>query len=411
MGYLEAVYSVTRTFLPVLLLMFVAARASGQDQSDPSSQARVHIGPLALSPAISLTNAGVDNNVFNEPSDASPKSDFTMTVQPKVDLWLHLGRSLLIGNVTEDLVYYHTYSEQRSANNLDKLGLLAPLTRITFRANVEYLNTNDRPGFEIDLRPHRTELTYDGAVELRLLSKTFFGVRGARQKVDYDATDVFQSANLQTELNRTVTSEALTVRHQLTTLTSLTFEAGKQHDRFEFNRLRDADSTVITGGVLFDPFALLKGSAKVGYRDFEPVVAGLPSFKGTTVAVDLSYIALGSTKVTVNASRDINYSFDVNQPYYVQTGGTLAVTQQIFGPVDVVGRVGAQRLDYRDRSGAVLAVPDRTDHVHSYGVGIGYHLGSDLRVGFNVDQSHRTSAISDRQYDDLRYGTAVTYGF
>ena len=401
----------TRKLSLMALLMFVTARASGQDQPDPASQARVHLGPLAFSPAISLTNAGVDNNVFNAPSDASPKSDFTMTVQPKVDLWLHLGRSLVIGNVTEDLVYYRTYADERSANNFDKVSLLVPLTRIIFKGDVSYLNTNDRPGFEIDTRPHRTELVYDGAVELRMLSKTFIGVRAARQTVDYDATDTFAGANLQNELNRTVTSQALTVRHQLTPLTSLTFDAGKQHDRFEFNPLRDSDSTTFAGGVLFDQFALLKGSATLGYRDFEPLVAGLPDFKGLTVAVDLSYVALGSTKVTVVAARDINYSYDVNQPYYVQTGGMLAVTQQIYGPVDVVGRLGAQRLDYRDRAGAVVSVKGRTDYVHSYGGGIGYHLGSDIRVGFNVDQVHRTSALTDRQYDDFRYGTAVTYGF
>ena len=37
-------------------------------------------------------------NVFNDPSDASPKSDFTMTIEPKTDIWLHVGRSLVTGS-------------------------------------------------------------------------------------------------------------------------------------------------------------------------------------------------------------------------------------------------------------------------------------------------------------------------
>ena len=401
-----------REFLLIALLSLAATSAfARQDPTDPSSQAKVRIGPLALSPAIALTNAGVDNNVFNDPNDASPKSDFTMTVEPKVDTWLHLGRSLVIGNVTEDLVYYNKYASQRSANSLVKVGLLVPLTRITLKGNVGYINTKDRPGFEIDARVLHTELDYDGAVELRALSKTFIGVRAERQTVSYDNTAVFAGANLQNELNRTVLIQALTLRYQLTPLTSLTFDGGKEQDRFEFDPLRNSDSTTITGGVLFDQFALLKGSAKFGYRDFRPLVAGLPGYKGSTASVDLSYIALGSTKVSVTAARDVQYSYDVNQPYYVQTGGTLSVTQQIFGPVDIVGRVGIQRLNYRDRAGAVVAVSDRADYVHSYGGGIGYHLGGDIRIGFNVDQAHRTSAVSARQYDDLRYGAAVTYGF
>lgn len=409
-GALSGVCCVMRKLFLIALLSLAAARASAQDQADPSSQARVRIGPLALSPAISLTNAGVDNNVFNEPNDASPKSDFTMTVQPKVDVWLHLGRSLVTGNVTEDLVYYRKYTNQRSANSAYKVGVLVPLTRIAFKGNAGFISTKDRPGFEIDARVLRTELSYDGAVELRALSKTFIGVKAERQRVNYDQNDFFAGASLQNELNRTITMRALTLRHQLTPLTSLTFDAGKQQDRFAFNPLRDSDSTTISAGVLFDQFALLKGSARFGYRDFEPLVAGLPNYKGSTAAVDLSYVALGSTKVTVGAARDINYSYDINQPYYIQTGGTLSITQQIFGPVDVVGRVGAQRLDYRDRAGAVIAVAGRTDYIRSYGGGVGYHLGRDVRIGFNVDKQHRTSALDARTYDGLKYGMAVTYG-
>src|ERR1039458_3542070 len=133
-----------REFLLIALLSLAATSAfARQDPTDPSSQAKVRIGPLALSPAISLTNAGVDNNVFNDPNDASPKSDFTMTVEPKVDTWLHLGRSLVIGNVTEDLVYYNKYASQRSANSLVKVGLLVPLTRITLKGNRSEEHTSE----------------------------------------------------------------------------------------------------------------------------------------------------------------------------------------------------------------------------------------------------------------------------
>ena len=99
--------------LLVAVLMSIAPRAFAQGAQDPWSRARVHLGPLALSPAISLTNAGIDTNVFNEPTVAGPKRDFTMTVQPKADVWLRLGRSLISGNATEDLVYYRTYANQR----------------------------------------------------------------------------------------------------------------------------------------------------------------------------------------------------------------------------------------------------------------------------------------------------------
>jgi len=76
----------------------------------------------------------------------------------------------------------------------------------------------------------------------------------------------------------------------------------------------------------------------------------------------------------------------------------------------VTARAGAQLLDYRDRADALPAISNRVDHVHSYGGGVGYHFGKDTRIGFNIDQQNRSSAVSGRQYSGLRFGTSVTYG-
>jgi hypothetical protein len=56
-------------------------------------------------------------------------------------------------------------------------------------------------------------------------------------------------------------------------------------------------------------------------------------------------------------------------------------------------------------------VPDRIDQIRSYGGSIGYRLGNDIRIGFNVDQQHRSSPVFNRDYHGLRFGTSVTYGF
>ena len=397
-------------FLAAALSM-LAARASAQGPPDPAASARVHIGPLAMSPTLALTNAGIDSNVFNEPNQASPKSDFTMTVEPKTELWLHVGRSLVSGAVTEDLVYYQKYTNQRSANSSFKVGLLVPLTRLAFRANAAYLNTKDRPGFEIDARAKRQELFYDGSIEVLALSRTSIGVKATRQTVKFASDEVFRGANLQNELGRKIMGEWLTLRHELTPLTSITLDVGRQRDRFDESPLRDSDSRQVNVGVHFDPFALLKGGATIGYRDFKPLLSGIPPYQGLTAGVDLSYVALGATRLSVQASRDVQFSFDINRPYYIQTGVSVSLAQQIFGPVDVVGRVGAQQLDYRIRAGAPEADTAPTDYIRTYGGGIGYHIGKDVRIGFNIDKSRRTSPAVGREYEALRYGAAVTYGF
>ena len=100
-----------------------------------------------------------------------------MTVAPAANLWLRLGPSWLRGNIKEDLVYFQTYSSQNSANTSFSMDWVMPFNRLTLNPGLAYLNTNDRPGFEIDARAPRVETDYNGILELRLASKTFVGAR------------------------------------------------------------------------------------------------------------------------------------------------------------------------------------------------------------------------------------------
>jgi putative beta-barrel porin BBP2 len=393
--------------------LIVAPRVTAQvlpvGEPDPA-KVRLRIGPLWVNPTIQLTNLGVDTNVFNAATDESPQQDFTLTAEPRADLWLRMGRTWITGNIGEQIVWYQKFDSERSVNGRYQVGWNVPLNRITFNVDGSFLNTRERPGFEIDKRSQRIEKGVDAAVEVRALSKTYFGVRASRLSVDFDKDALFLDSNLHFELNRVSTTGGLTVRHQLTPLTAVTLDVTRIQDRFEFSPLRDSNSTEIAATVKFDPFALIKGSASVGYRDFQPLQPGLPDYQGGTAAVDLSYTLLGTTRFGFTATREVQYSFDINQPYYLLTGVTGSIAQQVFGPVDVVGRVGADRLAYRDRVGAAIAASNRTDTVRIYGAGVGYHLGTDLRIGVNVDHQRRNSPLLNRQYDGLRYGMSVTYG-
>jgi hypothetical protein len=215
-------------------------------------------------------------------------------------------------------------------------------------------------------------------------------------------------------LSRKSMTTGFQIRHQATPLTAFAVNVNKSKETFDYNPLRDSTSTQITGSVTFDPFALIKGNATVGYRSFQPS-ADLPPFQGLTLAVNLSYAVFGTTRFTVGMSRDIQYSYQETQPYYLQTGVQGSIAQQIFGPFDVVARGAYASLAYRDREGLELLrgatiITDRVDTHRSYGVGAGYHMGKDLRLGFNVDHVDRVSPIASRQYSDTLFGSQITYG-
>ena len=384
--------------------------AIGDGGPDPT-KVRVRIGPLWVNPSVSMTNLGIDQNVFNDTPDKTPKRDFTATVVPAAELWLGFGRSWLTGTVREEVTWYQKYAAERSVGNTYVVGWKVPLNRLIFNVGAAYATPKGRPGYEIDARAQRKEITYSGGLEIRALSKTLFGVRADRDSVRFDNQAVFLDVNLRDALNRVTTTYGVSIRHELTPLTSLSVSATRSQDRFELSPSRDADSTAVVGTISLDPYALITGSARVGYRDFRPLGPGLDEYKGSTASADLSYTLLGTTRFTFKALRDVQYSYDVTQPYYLETGVDGSGAQQLFGPVDIVGRGGLHQLAYRDQAGAVVLVTDRVDHVRSYGGGLGFHMGKDLRLGFDVDKIKRESDVAARRYDNLKFGTSFTYNF
>jgi hypothetical protein len=369
----------------------------------------LRFGPFWVAPRLALTNAGIDTNVFNEPDAQGPERDFTVTLTPSADLWLRTGPTWVFGTVREDIVWFKEFESERSLNSLLRAGWLVPLNRLTFNISTGWTHTNERPGYEIDARAERRERDLSGAAEYRTFSRTRLGVRAERRRIEFEEGETFDGVDLRQELTRTQTAFAAIVRHELTPLTTLTFSLDREQDRFVYSPLRDSDTGRFQAGFDFDPDALISGTARLGYRDFDPADAGVPGYSGLTASVNVGYVALDAIRLGVQMMRDVEYSYDDSQPYYLQTGFTGSLTVQVYGPFDVESRFGRQRLSYRMRGG-IEPPGDRVDRVRTYGGGVGYRFGPDLRIGFNIDHYERTAEVASRAYDGLRYGAAATYG-
>ena len=141
-----------------LAWLALAAAASAQTTDGDPTNAKMHFGPLLMTPSIAVTNIGIDTNVFYEPGFADPKQDFTLTMTPRADLWLRAGRTLFSAFVKEDLVWYRTYASERSANESAAVTWRVPLdgswrrpaTAISTRASgQDSRSTHDRSGRSI----------------------------------------------------------------------------------------------------------------------------------------------------------------------------------------------------------------------------------------------------------------------
>jgi hypothetical protein len=56
-----------------------------------------------------------------------------------------------------------------------------------------------------------------------------------------------------------------------------------------------------------------------------------------------------------------------------------------------------------------MAAPERTDRIRTFGIGGGYRIGTDKRIGFTVDRDQRRSILEGRTYTGFRFGLSMTY--
>ena len=368
-----------------------------------------------MNPAVTFGNVGVDENVFNDPTD--PKRDFTMTISPKATVWLPFLGTWFTGEVNEDVVWYQKYASERSGNDTYSLNWKVPLSRVTFNAFGSRRSTHERPGFEIDARAPHSQNNYSAAVGFSFLTSTSLDITAGQELTRYDEAATFKNVNLHDELNLTTTSIAIGLSKKVTPLTTATVSFGRKQDRFPFNPTRDSDSIEARATMKFDAVALLKGNFTIGYTSLSPRSPDvIPGFSGLTMAANLSYTLYDVTKFSFKADRGVQNSYDIATPYYVQAGFNLEIAQQVFARLDMVGRGGIEHLNYRNRLDVVdpidvVGLTRGTDRLVTYGVGIGYHLGRATRIGISYDQTRRESPVASRRFERPNIGTSLTYDF
>lgn len=395
------------------LQMTIAALASAQgllqqpQLPDPEATGRFRLGFIRFTPSIALTNLGVDTNVFNELED--PKEDFTLSIGPQAEFWSRLGpRARLYGNVGMHYDYFQKYDSQRSFGTSDALRLDVDLGRLMPFVDGLYTNTRTRPGFEIDERARFENLSGRAGVSIRVQSKTKLLLWARESQFRYDDGAEFQSASLSRALDRDSSTYGGGAQVELTPLTTLLVDVETGKDRFLRSPGRDADTYRVLSGFTFKPFALINGTVALGYRNFETLSPLVPDFGGFVAQVNLGY-TLRATRFGGTYDRDVTYSFQNTEPYYLQTDWELNVMQKITTTWDVVGRFGYYRLDYE-----IVGIPgerQRTDSGRRFGGGVGYTLGQYVRLGFDVDYlDRRSEADVIRDYDGIRAGMTITYG-
>jgi hypothetical protein len=400
-----------RTIVCLVVCLSAATPAFAQLQrEDPRKTATKHAGPIYFTPMFSIPELGVDTNVKNERNH--PVSDFTVTAVPALAAWLPAGPRLMFRTSTHvDLVYYQKYVEERGISGSVSFHGEFRMARATLFGDYRHLNSRQRANFEIDARARRKEKGVLAGLEVRLLPQLSLELAAADSSVRFDADEQFLGTALHRELDRDGRSYTATLRHRLTALTTLGARVESIEDRFPLAPIRSGDSMRYSGIVEFKPRALISGTATVGFRQYRALNELTPDFTGMVADVALRYRLSGSTLVTFRVERDLQYSYEPLQPYYIVGGLGLSVRRALTGRFDVIGSWLRYQYDYKDlETGADLA-DVREDLTHNYGVDLGYNVRRGLRAGFGVTYWQRGSTTRLlKKYDGFRFATSLIYG-
>ncbi|HXT69805.1 MAG TPA: outer membrane beta-barrel protein [Vicinamibacterales bacterium] len=388
----------------ILGVMASASPVLAQNVTDPAETARFRLGVLALTPRLGIRDLGVDTNIFN--LAAEPRRDTTATFTAGADTWLRVGRAYLSGRTTSDWHYFKRASDQRSINVTQEGRLDLDLLRIVPRVGGAFINTRQRPNEEFDLRVQQRNAVAFGGVMVPIGTRTRVDFELRQQRYDYSAGK-FGDTAVASALNRKSRLATVEAGVNVTPLTRAVLKTDWREDSFTYESSRDSHSVRVMPGVEMQPFALVSGKAFAGYRRFTTQSAAVPDVSGVVAAVELKYVAADVFRITGQLNRDLDYSLDLDESVYVSTSMGVEAVKAVGLYWDLVGRARRAALAYQE----VGPVAGRTDRLWLVGGGLGRRLGSELRVGLDIDYVKRGSIRTDRTFDGLRFGTSVTYGY
>ena len=382
-----------------------APAAAGQAPAGPDTvpPGTLILGPVRITPSILLQEMGVDDNVFNEPVD--PKSDFTFTLTPRAVVLFRMSRLRLTYDFATDYVYYKKYTSERGTNTSSLLRVEFDLGRLKPYGTIQGLNTKARLNSEVDTRARHRDLSYGGGVAFRIASRTDVVVNATQARVAYEPDEEFRGVDLERSFNGRRRAFDAGLAFALTPITTLTMLVEREQRRFQLSPDRDSHAWRVAPTFTFSPTGVLSGSASVGYRRFIPESPALPEFTGIVSTVNIKAMIYTRHEMKAQFSRDVQYSYDLDNDYYVGTGGTVTWTWLLVGPIDVRGTAGRYLMDYR---GGPIADSDTST---TYGGGVGYRFGTKARVGANIAILRRDSKISpERNYRNQRLFVGLSWG-
>jgi hypothetical protein len=385
------------------LILLTAAPAAAQSGpvtasltlGEPRAVA-VRLGPLMISPSLTLPEVGYDSNVFDE--DIDPKGDWTIRMTPALNVYARTGVIQFVISGANEFTWYDTYESERSIARQFRGRLDAELSRVRPWVAAARLDLHDRPNREIDLRARHTDLEVSGGVSFQLSGIADVYGMVARTESQFSEDEIFRGVDLDTALTQRTDLASAGLKLRATPFTTIRLDASVSRDRFADSPSRNSESQTLAAIVEIAPEAILSGTATVGFQKFDPTDPAVMAYDGMVTGGSLLCTILGRATLNAVFERKVRYSFEIERQYYVESGAEFIYTHRVTGPVDVQATAARRWLDYTRNT------PGLIPRVDAAGIGLGYNLADGSRIGFTYEYSQRLDELRpDRKYDRQRY--------
>jgi hypothetical protein len=135
----------------------------------------------------------------------------------------------------------------------------------------------------------RYEVDFHAGTDFSVAPKTT--IRLDFRELDYEFAED-EPGGYDQQLNRTLRAAEFSYRQRLTALTTFLARFSRETERFDNGTLRNSDSFRANAGFEMGRFALIRGTAILGYRKMTPADGGLfQEFSGLTANVNATYTA------------------------------------------------------------------------------------------------------------------------
>jgi len=406
-------------FVPIIGIALVFASLSayadtwkGREFERLWRTAAWHFGPFHIQPALVLSNAGVDSNLYYSPSE--PVKDFTLTAGPSATVYLPIHRRFVLSaSGSPQYVWYSKTERERTWNYYFTGSAALNLRRIFLQFDWNHSDARERWNTEIDIRPRRKEDGLGGSFLVQTSYRTSLALSYRQARYDYENLD-YDTFNVRERLNRKERYVDLSAYYQATSRTKLFLDF--EYGLFDFDfadtaALKDSRSRAAYGGFEFSPTGKIRGRIRLGYKIFDIKNPLGQDYRGLVGDSQVSVRLAKPFVVRASYKRDVNFSLWYENAFYIGSapGAGASVYLLKFVRLDYDYSFGRNRYPVAQDVGGTDV--KRLDDYRIHSAGLYFRIWKKAALGVIASRWQRTSNLdyeNDRRYF---YGLNLTYDF